>query len=323
MNISTYHILNLEPDHYSPVASSILLSLGEVTNGPLTRAQFLQHIDEFDILIVRLGFQIDHEVLDRGSHLKVIVSATTGLDHIDITYAQTRAIAILSLQGEYEFLRSIPATAEHTWALLLALERHVPAAVLSVLEGKWDRDLFRGHDLAGKTLGILGMGRIGEKVAHYGMSFGMRVIAYDPLCVSWPKYVERTTNQKDLLQQSQVFSIHVPLNDETRGMIKTEELHFLPEDALLINTARGEILDERALLVALEQGRIAGAALDVIWNERIETPQRSALLRYAREHDNLLITPHIGGATFESMAATEIFMARKLVMLLNSLAVNN
>ena len=312
MDTSTYRILNLEPDHYSPVASEILASLGQVTNGPWTRPQLLQRIGEFDVLIVRLNYQVDREIINRGARLKVIVSATTGLDHIDVASAQARGIAVLSLRGETEFLRSIPATAEHTWALLLALVRCIPAAVRSVLEGEWDRDRFRGHDLAGRTLGILGLGRIGEKIARYGLSFGMRVIAYDPYRADWPLGVERAADQRDLLRQSQVLSVHIPLNDETRGLIGAEELYLLPEGALLVNTARGEVLDELALVDALEQGHLAGAALDVIWNERDEKRKQSNLLRYACTHLNLLITPHIGGATFESMSATEIFMARKL-----------
>lgn len=272
----------------------------------------LQRLGEYDVLIVRLANQIDRKVIDTGTRLKAIVTATTGLDHIDIAYAQTKGIVVLSLRGEYEFLRSIPATAEHTWGLLLALTRHIPAAHSSVLAGEWDRDHFRGHDLAGQTLGILGLGRIGEKVARYGAAFGMRVLAFDPYRQAWIEGVERCDSQVDLLRQSQVFSIHVPLNETTRNLIGREELNLLPHGAVLINTARGEVVDEIALVEALESGRLAGAALDVLCDERSKVLHASPLITYARTHDNLLLTPHIGGATIESMAATENFMARKL-----------
>ena len=307
-----FHILNLEPDNYSAEASAILQSLGRVDSGPLTRRELLERIGDYEIIIVRLAHQVDREMLDRAERLKAILTATTGLDHIDMAYAESKNITVLSLRGETEFLRGIPATAEHTWALFLALVRRIPSAFQSVLAGEWERDRFKGHDLAGKTLGILGLGRIGEMVARYGQAFGMRVIAYDPYRRDWLPGVERAGEMETLLRQSQVLCVHVPLNEETTNLLGAAELAQLPPGAVLVNTARGQVLDESALLNALESGRLAGAALDVICNERSEGPNCSPLVQYARTHDNLLITPHIAGATYESMAATEIFMARKL-----------
>jgi D-3-phosphoglycerate dehydrogenase len=304
--------LNIEPDNYSPEAAAILEELGRLDNTVLSGEALMQRLGEYDVMIVRLANQIDSKVIDAGRHLKAIVTATTGLDHIDVAYAQSKGIAILSLRGEYEFLRSIPATAEHTWGLLLALLRHIPAAHQSVLAGEWNRDRFRGRDLAGQTLGILGLGRIGEKIARYGTAFGMRVVAFDPYRKNWIDGVERCASQAELLRRSQVFSIHVPLNDSTRNLIGREELKLLPYNAVLVNTARGEVIDETALVEALENGQLAGAALDVLCDERSEARLASPLVAYARAHNNLVLTPHIGGATLESMAATEIFMARKL-----------
>jgi D-3-phosphoglycerate dehydrogenase len=309
-------ILNLEPDNYSPQALSILETVGQVTEGPLTRQQLRDALPDCDVLIVRLGHQIDREVLACGSRLKVLISATTGLDHIDEEYAAERGIAVLSLRGETEFLRSIPATAEHTWGLLLALLRNLPAAYQSVLAGEWNRDRFRGHDLAGKTLGIVGLGRIGEKVAAYGQAFGMRVIAYDPFRADWISGVEKAEQLDDLLAQTNVLTIHVPLGPSTVWLIGKPQLDLLPEGAVLINTARGEVVDEDALLEALQAGRLMAAGLDVIWGERRTDWRESPLLEYARGHSNLFITPHIGGATVESMEATEIFMARRLAQFL-------
>jgi len=315
-----YRILNLEPDNYSAAALAILQSLGRVDNGPLTRLELLARLHEYEILIVRLAHQFDREIIDRAERLKAIVTATTGLDHIDVACAKAKNIEVLSLRGETEFLRGIPATAEHTWALLLALVRRIPSAFQSVLVGEWERDRFKGHDLAGKTLGILGLGRIGEMVARYGQAFNMRVVAYDPYRVDWPAGVERAASQKDLLRQSQVLCVHVPLNEETKNLLGASELAQLPPGALLVNTARGQVIDEAALLAALEQGPLAGAVLDVLSDERAAGPNRSPLVQYARTHDNLLITPHIAGATYESMAATEIFMAHKLRTYLETLS---
>ena len=305
-------ILNLEPQDYSPVARAVLDRLGEVSNGPLTRSELMDRVRACNVLIVRLAHRIDREILDRAGQLRVVVSATTGLDHIDAEYAASKGIAILSLRGEVEFLRGIPATAEHTWALLLALVRNLPAAVQSVRAGEWDRDRFKGHELAGQQLGILGLGRIGEMVARYGLAFGMRVSAYDPFRQGWMERVERASSQADLFGRSNVLSIHVPLNEQTVRLVGEAELVHLPAGALLVNTARGQVIDEPALLQALESGRLAGAALDVLAEETRGQLQTSPLLAYARSHANLIITPHLGGATVESMAATEVFMANKL-----------
>jgi D-3-phosphoglycerate dehydrogenase len=285
----------------------------------LTRPELLERVRKYEVLIVRLAHQVDREILDRADRLKAIVTATTGLDHIDMAYAQSKGIGVLSLRGEVEFLHSIPATAEYTWALLLALVRRIPVAFQSVLAGEWERDRFKGHDLDGKTLGILGLGRIGEKVARYGQAFGMRVIAYDPYRKDWPPEIERAASQDDLLRQSQVLCVHVPLNEETKNLLGNSELAQLPSGAVLVNTARGQVINEAVLVDALESGHLAGAALDVIWDERAAGPNRSPLMQYARTHDNLLITPHIAGATYESMTATEIFMARKLKTFLENL----
>jgi D-3-phosphoglycerate dehydrogenase len=317
--VTSYRILNAEPDHYSSEAENILKLVGEVHGKSLTRGQLLECLADFDVLIVRLGFQVDQEMIDHGLRLKAIVSATTGLDHIDVAYAQGKGIRVLSLRGEYDFLRNIPATAEHTWGLLLSLIRFIPSAFQSVLDGEWERDLFRGRDLAGKRLGILGLGRIGEKIARYGLAFSMNVYAYDPYRQGWVDGVQVMQSQSALLEVSQIFTIHVPLSDQTRLLIGKDELEHLPHEAVLINTARGEILAEAALLESLESGRLAGAAIDVIWNERSIEGGQSKLLDYARQHRNLIITPHIGGATFESMAMTEVFMAHKLSAFLCSL----
>ncbi len=306
-------ILNAEPDNYCDAARRMLRSLGDLTEVRCSQVELLRLVPEFDVLIVRLGLEVDRQVIDVGTRLRAIVTAATGLDHIDVSHAEAKGIAVLSLRGETEFLRSIPATAEHSWGLLLALVRHIPGACASVVGGDWDRDALRGHDLAGKRLGIVGLGRIGERVARYGDAFGMDVAAYDPYRLEWVPGVGRCNRLPELLERCDVLSIHVPLNAETTGMIGRNELASLPSQAWLINTSRGAVLDEVALVQALESGGLRGAALDVLEGELDPMERRrSPLLSYARTHDNLLITPHVGGATIESMARTEVFMAQKL-----------
>lgn len=306
-------ILNAEPMNYHDEPRQVLQALGKVDERQLSRAEFIRCLPEYDVLIVRLGFQVDREVIDAGPNLKAIVTATTGLDHIDVAYAEQCGIKVLSLRGETDFLRSIPATAEHTWALLLALARRIPWAFHSVLNGEWDRDAFRGHDLRGRRLGIVGLGRVGQKVARYGLAFGMQVHAHDPSPTDAIPDVIMCATLSDLLRQSDVLSLHVPFNPITEKLIGAPELALLPPGAVIVNTARGAVLDEAALLDALQSGTLSGAALDVLTDERIQRSDTSErLLAYARTHDRLLITPHVGGATEESMCDTELFMAEKL-----------
>jgi D-3-phosphoglycerate dehydrogenase / 2-oxoglutarate reductase len=298
---------------YSPRALRLLRRLGDVTTAQLDRQGLLSALGPYDVLVVRLGLEIDKEVLQAGRSLRAIVSPTTGLDHIDLGAAAVRGIAVLSLKGDIEFLQRITATGEHTWALLLALVRRIPFAFSTVLRGEWRRDRFRGHTLAGRRLGILGLGRVGEQVAGYGLAFGMHVHACDPFrpCL-WPDFVSRHHSLETLLSSSDVLTLHVPLEAATERLIGAAELSLLPRGAVLVNTSRGELLDEIALLEALNAGQLAGAALDVICGER-ELDPNAAVLAYATAHDNLLITPHLGGATWEAMHATEERMAERLL----------
>jgi len=311
-------ILNAEPLNYSPQARRILQSLGKLDERQVARHELLFLLKDYDVLIVRLGLQVDRQVIDAAPRLKAIVTATTGLDHIDVDYAHQRGIAVLSVRGETEFLRSIPATAELTWGLLLALARRIPWAFEAVKRGEWQRDAFRGHDLVGKHLSILGLGRIGERVAGYGLAFSMQVAAYDPYRTGWLEGVGRSQTLKELVEWGDVLTLHVPLSTETVGLIGAEQLAWMSPQACLINTSRGAVVDEAALLLALQDSKLAGAALDVVSGETgkdQETTHR--LIAYAGSHDNLIITPHIGGATVDSMAATEVFMAKKLSNFLN------
>lgn len=307
-------ILNAEPGGYAPEARALLERCGALTERELDRAGLLAELRGYEVLIVRLAHQIDREVLEAAPRLRAIVSATTGLDHIDLDEAAARGVAVLSLRGETAFLRGVTATAEHTWGLLLALTRRLVPAAAAVARGEWDRDALRGHDLAGQALGIVGLGRIGSMVARYGRAFGMEVAAFDPHRDSWPEGVERRASLEALLPDSRVLTLHVPLAPDTERLVGRRELARLPAGALLVNTSRGAVVDEGALLEALESGHLAGAALDVVPDERDPARRaRSPLLAYAARHENLLITPHLGGATHESMAKTEVFMARKLL----------
>ena len=248
-----------------------------------------------DGLIVRLAHQVDEEILASAPNLKMVATATTGLNHIDQQAAQRQGVAVLSLKGETEFLAQISATAEHTWGLLLALIRQTPEAISHVREGKWDRNEFVGRELSGRTLGILGYGRLGRIVAEYARAFRMNVLAHDPNPISKDPGVSYVT-LPELLQSAEVLSVHVSLDASTRGMIGPKEFALMRRGVYLVNTARGEIIDEPAFLNALEKGWVAGAAVDVLCNESHTADRQSGkMVEYAQTHTNLLITPHIGG----------------------------
>ena len=308
----------LEPERYPDRALELLRSVGEVTMRE-NSVEPVAFIAELNVVIIRLKYLIDASMLAQAPALNVISTATTGLDHIDLQAAEKRSITILSLRGETAFLKTVTATAEHTWGLLLALLRHIPQAHAAVVSGDWDRTKFFGRELQGRTLAIVGLGRIGQMVARYGLVFRMRVVAYDPYQTEWVDGVERAESLRAALSGADVVSVHVPLSRETTHLIGAAEIGALKNGAVVLNTSRGAIIDEAALIDALERGHLRGAALDVIHDEYSPTSGlRDRLIRYAASHQNLLITPHLGGATHDSLEKVEIFMAEKLVRHLKS-----
>ncbi len=309
-------ILNTIGTVFSAPAKNILESMGTMDCVDISQKQLLETLGEYDVLLVGIGLNIDREVLDRATQLRVIATATTGLDHIDVEYAKQKGIEVLSLRGEEEFLNTITATAELAFGLMLSLARHIPAAVDSVKNYVWDREQFRGHTLNGKTLGIIGLGRLGKMMARYGMGFGMNVIACDP---NQDKKVfdEMGVTQvsfDELVQQSDVISIHVHLTPHTQNMFSESVFQKMKPGSLLINTSRGKIVNEADVLSALKNKIIGGYATDVLADEIgfQKVFDVHPLVEYAKKYSNLLIVPHIGGMTYESREATDVFIAKKL-----------
>ncbi|MBV9082348.1 MAG: hypothetical protein JOZ62_06720, partial [Acidobacteriaceae bacterium] len=304
-------ILVAESTGFAPEACEILRRAGNVCLEDLNAESLSERLKEADVLWVRLRNRIDGSILSRARRLKAIATPTTGLNHIDIEAAQSRGIEILSLRGEVDFLRDIRATAELTVGLALALIRRVPQAFDHVQRGGWQRDLFQGSELYRKIIGIVGYGRLGKIVADYFSAFGARVIAADPYIDAREvsRSVELVTLE-ELIRRADLVSIHVNLSAHTTRLFDEAKFAVMKRGAYLINTSRGEIVDERALLAALESGHLAGAGIDVIADEHnIST---SPLVAYSRTHTNLLITPHIGGCTRESMEKTEVFLAHRV-----------
>lgn len=297
---------------YNPEAIQLYQKLGDVIQ--------LNSIDEINnpsvqttnVLVVRLGLKIDESILNKFPDLKYIITPTTGLNHIDLEIAQNKNITILSLKGETDFLNSIPSTAEHTWALIMATQRKLIPAVKHTTDYGWNRDLFKGYNLRHKTIGIVGLGRVGKQVARFAQAFDMQVIYFDPFEAELPNLGIKTEDIRQLFSKADIITIHIPLEKETHGFIDDALIKLMKKNSSIINTSRGEVWDEFAIAKALENNNIGAVATDVLSDEFDETAiKQNPLMQLQQAGYNIIITPHIAGATFDSMHATELFMATK------------
>ena len=305
-------ILVAEPKDFSPDAVKILEEAGQVELRACGRDELASAFGQYDVIWFRLAHRIDREMLSDSPRCRILATAVTGLDHIDLEACQERNIRVVSLRGEVDFLTQVRATAELTIGLTLALLRRIVPASQSVKAGRWDRDLFRGREIFGKTIGLVGMGRLGTLVAGYFSALGGQVLGYDPREDFPEGSAQRVGSLEELFASSDIISLHPSYSHATRHLVGQNELAAARPGAVLINTSRGGIVDESALLNALRSGRLSGGALDVLEGE----PGIAAdhpLVAYAREHENLLIVPHIGGNTSESFDKTERFLARRVV----------
>ena len=258
-------------------------------------------IAPYDAVIIRSGTQVDAAAIEAGDSLKVIGRAGIGLDNVDVEAATRKGVMVVNAPQS-----NILSAAEHTLALLLALARNVPQADSSLRGGGWEREKFQGVELHGKTLGIVGLGRVGTMVAQRSLSFGMRLIAYDPY-VSKDRArelgIELMPDLGALLVQADFITIHLPKTSETEALIGERELSLMKEDALIVNTARGGIIHEAALANALRAGRLGGAAVDVFETEPPPTDHPLIGL------PNAIVTPHLGAATREAQDKAGIAIA--------------
>lgn len=244
------------------------------------------------ILDAYMRIQLPAERLGRAPRLKLVVTATTGADHIAANALAQRNIPLLTLKDQRAILHNITAAAEHSWLLLLACARQLPSAIDHVRARQWDRNLFPGVMLRGRSIGIIGCGRIGQWMARYAVAFGMRCRGYDPFVSPWPPGIERCALNQ-LLAAVDFVTVHVPLTDATRQLIGSREFQSMRPGVRFINTSRGEVIDETSLLRELQSGRIAAAGLDVLTGEPDIADH--PLVEYARTHANLILTPHIAG----------------------------
>lgn len=251
------------------------------------------HLELADALIVRSAVQVNAELLSKAPMLRVIGRAGVGVDNIELEPATRQGIAVMNTPGA-----NAVAVAEHTMAMMLAMARHLCRANELTHAGKWEKKSLQGTELRGKTLGIVGLGRIGMEVARRARAFGMTVIGHDPF-VSTAVAKEqgiRLTSLEDVYATADYLTLHVGLTPQTTGMINAESLRKMKRGVRLVNCARGELVDESALADALTQGQVAGAALDVFTEEPLKNSPLAAM-------NNVVLTPHIGGSTYEAQEA--------------------
>lgn len=303
-----------EPKDYSTKALAIYKKLGRVYLWDDLLAKDKNSIlSTINVVIIGLTLPFDKNLIELMPNLEIVVSPTTGLNHIDIDYVRHKKIKIISLRNRMGFLKNVPSTAEEAFALILALLRKIPWAFDDVKNGKWNRLDWRGYQLLGKTIGIVGFGRLGRIVASYAKVFGVKIIACDPN-VSAEFMKSRgaaKVSMDELFKKSDIVSLHVLLTDETHNLIKEKHLRSMKPSAYFINTARAELVEKGALEKALKQKWIAGAAVDVMWDEKGDGNhlKNNLLVEYAKKNKNLIILPHIGGATYEAMQVTQDYIA--------------
>jgi len=268
----------------------------------LSPAELLQAVRGADALIVRSGSRVTAEVIHAADRLKVIGRAGVGLDNVDAEAASKRGIIVMNVPWGNTI-----STAEHTMSLILALARNIPSATQSMKTGQWNRSAFVGIELYGKTLGVIGLGKIGTEVAKRALAFGMRVVAHDPYL---PEERARQldiglVSFEELLRTADYITVHTPLMPETKHLLSTPQFQRMKPGVRLINCARGGIIDEAALEVALRDGRVAGAALDVF---EAEPPKRTSLIT----HEHVVATPHLGASTEEAQVNVAVEIAAQV-----------
>lgn len=313
-------ILLAEPA-FSEAARRILSACGDVHDYGSCE-EFWQRLPEAEALVVGLEVAVRAPLLERAPRLCVIASRTSQLLHIDVDEARRRGIEILSNEPDAPALQRTSSTAELAIALVLALARNLPWAFEALKQGRWERRRFGGSELQGKTLGLIGFGRLGRKVAAYAAALGMNVVVSDPRLTDAEALARgvESVPLEELLRRADVVSLHASHTPGSPPLLGERQLRALRPSALLVNTARGELVDEGALLDALAHGRLAAAAVDTLIGEEPDGSHLAGnpLVRYAATHDNLLIVPHLGGATTEATERTQIYISERLADYLRS-----
>jgi phosphoglycerate dehydrogenase-like enzyme len=286
-------ILYLGSEVGAEAARETMADLADVIRVPSATDEVATRIKTSDALLdASMKVPITDTMVASAANLRIISCATTGSDHIERNELKRRNIPVRTLMEDKELLLNLTPAAELSWTLLMACARMLPAAVQHVKAGAWDREQFPGIMLKGKRIGIIGCGRIGTWMSRYAHAFGLEIVGYDPFVAEFPRQVVGVSLE-ELVRTSDFITIHVPLNENTMGLFSEKYFTMIKPGSILVNTSRGAVLDERALLKSLESQKLRAAGLDVLIDE--PDIEKSPLFQYAQAHDNLIITPHCGG----------------------------
>jgi len=299
-------ILCLTPIKHLDGIYEYLESFGEVDYNPeLDGAEFnFLHMGDYDVIFCNPNKQkyiLGEDTLQNFNG--TILTASTGLNHIDVKYCEQNNIKVLSLTKDYNLINDLPSTAELAFGLMSSIVRNIPSSFDDVKRGNWDYDSHMGHQLQGKSIGIIGYGRLGKMMSKYCWAFGIAIRVYDPY--------EGYKDLDLLLKESDIISLHVHANDETRHMINKKVLGKLKNNSYIVNTSRGEIVNEHDIVEALRSGKLKGYATDVIEDEYGDR-HKSPILKGIKEGLNILVTPHVGGMTWEGQQKAYRWSINKL-----------
>ena len=268
-------------------------------------------LSKFDIVVLRLSVRITESDIPSDPKCRLVGVPATGLDHVAVRALEAHGVEVIGLHQCSKSIDGISATAEHAVGLLISLVRRIPMAAWVVANRReWNRNNFRGQQLAGRTVGVIGLGRIGMKFARIAQAMEMKVVGFDRTRREIEGVVQMDSIE-DLLAISDVISLHASLDESSIQMIGGRELEFCKEGSILVNTARGQLLDTEALIQHLKTGHLAGAALDVVEGEPNAIPD--FVYEYAAMNDNLILTPHIGGNTAESVRLADMVLVDEII----------
>lgn len=307
------NFLLLENDFYSKEALKTYKQLGNV----YFFSKNFKNYNKINVLLVRLSINLNEIFLKKFQQLKYIISPTTALNHIDLDYCKKQSIKIISLKNLKKSINKVSSTAELTISLMLALSRNIIKANNNAKgRGEWSRYPYISDNINSKLVGIIGMGRIGRMVAKYCNSLGSKVIYYDRKKIFINKKYEQTS-LKFLLKNSDIVTIHIDYTEKNKNFLNASKIDMIKNNCIIINTARGEIIDEFYLLKQIKQNKIFGYACDVIANEN-NNKSVIKFLQYIKNIDNVIVTPHIGGFTKQSLNYTENLIASYFKNILNN-----
>lgn len=300
----------LVSDPISDLGIQQLMDADDVTvdkNTGLSEDELVQIIGDYDALLVRSQTRVTERIMTAGKNLKVVGRAGVGVDNIDLEAATKRGIIVINAPDGNTI-----TTCEHTFAMMMALARHIPQAYAKTIGGTWDRKTFLGVELRNKTLGVLGMGRIGSEVAKRAKAFGMSILGYDPFLTEEraEKLGIKLASVDEIIRNADFMTVHTPLTPETKHMIARPQFEVMKKGMRIINCARGGVIDEMALVEAIDEGIVAGAAFDVFESE--PPAQDHPFL----SHPKIIVTPHLGASTVEAQENVAIDVSEQVLHIL-------